>query len=72
MGDLINSETHELDSLTSNSVATKPTLNLPEIPQASDYERVFNRIASLSKEYRSPSTGSAVTVVLVDDHDGKI
>ncbi|CAD7084344.1 unnamed protein product [Hermetia illucens] len=72
VGDLINSETHELDSLTSNSVATKPTLNLPEIPQASDYERVFNRIASLSKEYRSPSTGSAVTVVLVDDHDGKI
>ncbi|KFB38757.1 AGAP004140-PA-like protein [Anopheles sinensis] len=67
-GDLVGSESHELDSLTSNSII-KP-VNL-DIARPINFDRAFKKQQSLPRE-QSPSTASAITVVLPDDIDIRI
>ncbi|XP_058813759.1 protein dispatched [Topomyia yanbarensis] len=64
-GELVGSESHELDSLTSNSII-KP-INL-DISRPINFDRAFKKKYSLPREH-SPSTASAITVVLPDDVD---
>uniref|UniRef100_A0A182Q1X4 SSD domain-containing protein n=1 Tax=Anopheles farauti TaxID=69004 RepID=A0A182Q1X4_9DIPT len=64
-GDLVGSESHELDSLTSNSLI-KP-VNL-DIARPINFDRAFKKKYSLPRE-QSPSTASAITMVLPDDVD---
>ncbi|XP_041788243.1 protein dispatched [Anopheles merus] len=64
-GDLVGSESHELDSLTSNSII-KP-INL-DIARPINFDRAFKKKYSLPRE-QSPSTASAITMVLPDDVD---
>lgn len=66
-GELVGSESHELDSLTSNSII-KP-INL-DISRPINFDRAFKKKYSLPREH-SPSTASAITVVLPDDVDFK-
>uniref|UniRef100_A0A182PPZ7 SSD domain-containing protein n=1 Tax=Anopheles epiroticus TaxID=199890 RepID=A0A182PPZ7_9DIPT len=66
-GDLVGSESHELDSLTSNSII-KP-INL-DIARPINFDRAFKKKYSLPRE-QSPSTASAITMVLPDDVDVK-
>lgn len=66
-GELVGSESHELDSLTSNSII-KP-VNL-DISRPINFDRAFKKKYSLPREH-SPSTASAITVVLPDDVDFK-
>ncbi|XP_055384764.1 protein dispatched [Condylostylus longicornis] len=66
VGELVQSESHELDSLTSNSlVKTISDLHRSSI----DFEHIYNK---KFKEIPSPSTGSAVTVVLSEDANAKV
>ncbi|XP_055903846.1 protein dispatched isoform X1 [Eupeodes corollae] len=73
VGDLLNSETHELDSLTSNSLI-KPMSECSRPPI--DLDRAFIRTASTvsnnCKDYQSPSTGSAITMVLSEDPNYRV
>ncbi|XP_058467660.1 protein dispatched [Malaya genurostris] len=64
-GELVGSESHELDSLTSNSIV-KP-INL-DILRPINFDRAFKKKYSFPRE-QSPSTASAITVVLPDDVD---
>lgn len=66
-GELVGSESHELDSLTSNSII-KP-INL-DISRPINFDRAFKKKYSPPREH-SPSTASAITVVLPDDVDLK-
>lgn len=66
-GELVGSESHELDSLTSNSII-KP-INL-DTSRPINFDRAFKKKYSLPREH-SPSTASAITVVLPDDVDFK-
>ncbi|XP_055523625.1 protein dispatched [Wyeomyia smithii] len=66
-GEFVGSESHELDSLTSNSII-KP-INL-DISRPINFDRAFKKKYSLPRE-QSPSTASAITVVLPDDVDFK-
>lgn len=66
-GELVGSESHELDSLTSNSII-KP-INL-DISRPINFDRAFKKKYSLPREH-SPSTASAITMVLPDDVDFK-
>ncbi|XP_049278174.1 protein dispatched [Anopheles funestus] len=66
-GDLVGSESHELDSLTSNSIIKPISL---DIARPINFDRAFKKKYSLPRE-QSPSTASAITMVLPDDIDTK-
>ncbi|XP_035891595.1 protein dispatched [Anopheles stephensi] len=66
-GDLVGSESHELDSLTSNSIIKPIGL---DIARPINFDRAFKKKYSLPRE-QSPSTASAITMVLPDDIDTK-
>ncbi|XP_059612470.1 protein dispatched [Phlebotomus argentipes] len=63
-GDFAGSESHELDSLTSNSIVKPPTTL--EYARPINFDRAFKKKFSYPRE-QSPSTASAITVVLPDD-----
>ncbi|XP_055677193.1 protein dispatched [Lutzomyia longipalpis] len=63
-GDFAGSESHELDSLTSNSIIKPPTTL--EYSRPINFDRAFKKKFSYPRE-QSPSTASAITVVLPDD-----
>lgn len=81
-GELVGSESHELDSLTSNSViklssnaaaaaggtaaATAATVEAATRPI--NFDRAFKKKYAYPKD-QSPSTVSAITVVMPDEHD---
>ncbi|XP_035783888.1 protein dispatched-like [Anopheles albimanus] len=67
-GDLVGSESHELDSLTSNSLI-KP--NVLDLARPINFDRAFRKQYSLPRE-QSPSTASAITMVLPDDVDARV
>uniref|UniRef100_A0A1Q3F822 Putative patched transmembrane receptor n=1 Tax=Culex tarsalis TaxID=7177 RepID=A0A1Q3F822_CULTA len=66
-GELVGSESHELDSLTSNSIIKPANL---DISRPINFDRAFKKKYSLPREH-SPSTASAITMVLPDDVDFK-
>jgi protein dispatched 1 len=67
-GDLIGgSETHELDSLTSNSIMKSLSL---ENSQPINFDRVVKKKYPYPRE-KSPSTVSAITMIIPDDVDVK-
>ncbi|GAB0087327.1 Protein dispatched [Sergentomyia squamirostris] len=63
-GDFAGSESHELDSLTSNSMIKPPTTM--EYSRPINFDRAFKKKFSYPREH-SPSTASAITVVMPDD-----
>ncbi|XP_058062470.1 protein dispatched [Anopheles bellator] len=67
-GDLVGSESHELDSLTSNSIIKPIGL---DIARPINFDRAFKKKYSLPRE-QSPSTASAITMVLPDDVDSRM
>lgn len=65
-GEIVPSESHELSSLTSNSIV-KPATALETRPI--NFDRAFkNRCSSYPKD-NSPTSNSAITEVLPDDCD---
>lgn len=64
-GEIVASESHELSSLTSNSIV-KPASSLETRPI--DFDRAFRKRCSFPKE-NSPTSISAITEVLPDDCD---
>ena len=62
-GDFVGSESHELDSLTSNSIIKQPII---DCSRPINFDRAFKKKYSYPRE-QSPSTTSAITVVLPDD-----
>lgn len=66
-GELVGSESHELDALTSNSVI-KSAL---ECSRPINFDRAFKKNYSSYPKEQSPSTISSITVVLPDDGEIK-
>lgn len=64
-GDLVGSESHELEALTSNSII-KPSMTAENVVRPMNFERAFKTNNSYPKE-QSPSTISSITVVMPDD-----
>lgn len=64
-GDMLASESHEMESLTSSSVV-KPLSHIECATRPINFDRALKKTYSFPRE-QSPSTASAITIVLPDD-----